>query len=102
MGLNQQVRIQQRTSAVGDDGTPGTTWADVCTVWADIRHASGLEQVRADAPMSTVRASIRIRQRQGITAAMRVLYGATAYSIVAVLPDLQDRLMMDLACEVVA
>lgn len=102
MGLNQQVRIQQRTSSVGDDGTPATAWADVCTVWADIRHVSGLEQVRADAPMSTVRASIRIRQRQGITAAMRVLYGATAYNIVAVLPNLQDRIYMDLACEVVA
>lgn len=102
MGLNQQVRIQQRTSAVGDDGTPVDAWTDVCTLWADIRHLSGLELARADTQMSSVRASIRVRQRPGITAAMRVVYGSTVYAIHAVLPDLQDRIHMDLACEVVS
>lgn len=101
MALNQQIRIQQRGSAVGDDGTPTDAWTDVCTVWADIRHVSGLEQARADTTVSRVRASVRIRQRSGITAAMRVLHGATVYAILAVLPDLQDRICMDLVCEVV-
>lgn len=80
----------------------GTDWTDVATVWANIRHLSGTEAIKADAPTSTVRASIRIRYRAGIDAGMRVLHGSTAYDIQAVLPDEIGRRHIDLVCEVVS
>jgi SPP1 family predicted phage head-tail adaptor len=45
-----------------------------------------------------VRASIRIRYRTDITAAMRVTDGSTVYQVKAVLPD-SGRQYLDLVCE---
>lgn len=78
------------------------TWATLCSVWADIRHPSGLEQTRGDAVISRVRASIRVRLRNDITPAMRVVHAGTVYEVKAVLPELQSRAYMDLVCEAVA
>jgi SPP1 family predicted phage head-tail adaptor len=99
--LNSCVKLQQLTSGQDEIGQPVQTWSDVATVWADIRHLSGLEVVKADSPASVVKASIRIRYRTGINAGMRVLHGATAYNITAVLPDEAKKQYTDLACEVV-
>lgn len=97
--LNQRITVQ----------TPGTTedalgqrvpgWSDVCTVWADVRHPSGLQQVRGDAVLTRVRTSIRVHLRSDITPAMRVVHGVAVYDIKAVLPDHKTRLYMDLVCE---
>ena len=46
-----------------------------------------------------MRASIRIRRRDDITAAMRVVHGAKVYDIKAVLPDEHGRGFLDLVCE---
>lgn len=81
-------------------GQPIDTWTDVASVWADVRPLSGLESIKADAPTSEVRASIRIRWRTDITAAMRVLHDATLYEIEAVLPG-STREHVDLVCRVV-
>jgi SPP1 family predicted phage head-tail adaptor len=77
-------------------------WTTLCNVWADIRLPSGLEQLRGDAFVSRTRASIRIRKRDDITPAMRVVHGATVYEIKAVLTDMQGRAFVDLVCEAVA
>lgn len=102
MALNSQVVVQSKLVAVDASGTPVDQWEDVCTLWADVRHPSGLEQVRGDALISRVRASIRVRQRSGITAGMRALCAGSVYDVRAVLPDLQDRAYMDLVCELVS
>lgn len=82
-------------------GQPLTTWVKVADVWADIRHKSGLETIKADAETSIVKASIRIRYRTGIDAGMRVLHGSRVYDIKAVLPDVATRQHVDLVCEVI-
>ena len=61
-----------------------------------------MEAIKADAQISTVRASIRVRYRSGLAAGMRVVHGSTAYAVRAVLPDEADRQAVDLACEVVS
>lgn len=101
--LNRLVTIQRLTQIKDEIGQIiGTDWTDVATVWANIRHLSGAEAIKADAPTSKVRASIRIRYRAGIDAGMRVLHGSTAYDIQAVLPDEIGRRHIDLVCEVVS
>ena len=100
--LNSRVKIQQQSTDQDGAGQPLTTWSDVATVWADIRHVSGLQVVKADAQSSTVKASVRIRFRDDVTAGMRLLHETTIYSIAGVLPDLTKREYVDLVCQVVS
>lgn len=99
MALNDVITIQAPGATTDALGQRIASWSDVCTIWADIRHPSGLQQVRGDAVLSRVRASIRVRLRSDVTPAMRVMHGATAYDIKAVLPDNKTRMFMDLVCE---
>lgn len=100
-GLNRVVVIQTPTATQDAAGQPIPTWATLATVWANIRHLSGVESIKADAESSTVKASIRIRRGVAVDASMRVVHGATNYQIRAVLPDEIDRDKMDLVCEFV-
>lgn len=99
--LSSRVTIQSPSSTQDTAGQPIPTWATLATVWANIRHLSGVESIKADAESSTVKASIRIRKRPDIDASMRVVLGTTNYQIRAVLPDELDRDKIDLVCEVV-
>ena len=96
--LSSRVQIQAQTAAVDAAGQPIQTWADVCTVWADVRHQQGLEAIKADVLTSVVKASIRIRYREGILPSQRVTYNGTIYEIAAVLPDPSGRYYLDLIC----
>jgi len=99
--LNRLVQIQRRTSAQDAIGQPLDTWTSIAAVWADIRQPSGLAAIKANAEVSVVQASIRIRYRTDINAGMRVVHGATVYSISAVLMDVSGRQWIDLVCQVV-
>ena len=95
--LDQRISIQVRDLVVDQVGQPIEVWLPVAELWANIKHLSGAESIRGDAPLSTLRASIRIRWRAGLDAGMRVLHGATVYEIKALVP--QGREWIDLVCE---
>lgn len=99
--LNRRVTIKQLVAGQDAIGQPTQAWATLATVWASIAHPSGLEAIKAEREVSVVRASIRIRRRTDVTAAMRVHHGATVYEIKAVQPDEERRESLFLACEVV-
>lgn len=98
--MDQRITIQARAAGQDAAGQPLTTWPDVATVWADVRHPTGMEATRAGAETSVAVASMRIRWIGGIDAGMRVLYAGAIYRITAVLPN-RPRRTIDLACEVV-
>ena len=99
--LNVRVTVQQQSSAQDALGQPLQAWSDVATLWANVRHSSGVESIKADAVTTVVRASIRIRHRTDITAGMRVVAGTYTYNIVTVLPDIGGKEYTDLVCEVI-
>ena len=99
--LNRRVTLQAPGTTQDELGQPIPGWTDVATLWADIRMKSGLESIKAGAPVSVVQASIRVRYRAGITAGMRVVHNLQAFNITAVLPDVGGREYVDLVCEVV-
>lgn len=99
--LNRRCTLQSPGTTQDELGQPIPGWTDFATVWADIRMKSGLESIKAGAPVSVVTASIRIRYRPGITAGMRVAHNLVNYEIKAVMPDVSGREFLDLACEVV-
>lgn len=97
--LDRLIKIESPSSEEDDWGMPASGWIEVATVWADIKHASGLETVKSGVDVSIVRASIRIRRRTDVTAGMRVLCEGEVYDIRAVLDDVSDRVYTDLVCE---
>ena len=99
--LKSLVTVQVLQAGQDAIGQPITTWATFKTLRANIRYLNGLETIKADAQTSVVKASIRIRRRTDITAAMRVVFGATTFEIKTVLPDEQDRERTDLSVEVI-
>lgn len=98
--LRDRINIKRKAAGQDAIGQPVTSWELVASVWADIRHQSGLSAIKGGADVSTVKASIRIRHRAGLDAGMRVVHGATIYDIKAVLPD-DARQYVDLVCEVI-
>ncbi len=96
--LNQRINIEQRTSSQDELGQPVDSWSLVAAVWASIKHQSGLSAIKADADISTVKASIRIRYSAGIDAGMRVVCGSDIYDIRAILPNRAEG-FIDLVCE---
>ena len=99
--LKDRITIQRHTQAKDEWGTliPGSVaWVELAKVWADVQHRSGLGAIKADAEVSIVRASIRIRRRTDVDAGMRVLFGTTVYDIEAVLPG-STREYVDLVCK---
>ena len=95
--MRHRVTLQSQVQTQDDIGQPSTTWLDGPTVWADLRHQNGLEAIKSGMDVSVVKASARIRYR-AVNAGQRLVYGAAAYSIVAVLPDAK-RTYVDLVCE---
>lgn len=101
-GLNRRIQIERRGAAVDSWGEPAPdSWVPHIKLWANIRHLNGTETIKADAPTSVVRASIRVRYRTDINAGMRVVYKGTIYDIKAPVPDEINREHLDLVCEVV-
>lgn len=104
--LNRLVLIQKPGTTQDEAGQPIPGWVALIAtgdgkIRANLRHLSGVETIKADAQTSAVKASIRIRYRTDVTAAMRVVHGSTTYEIKAVMPDEAGREFVDLACEVV-
>lgn len=99
--LNRRATIQRRVTGFDPIGQPIDDTETVATVWANVRHTSGLEAIKGGAETSIVKASIRIRYRAGIDAGMTVLADAVTYEIKAVMPDVAGRKFVDLVCEAV-
>lgn len=100
--LNRRVVLQQLVAGQDEIGQPTQVWSTLATAWANVRYLSGVETIKADAVATSAKVSIRIRYRADVTAAMRVVLGATVFQILAVLPDEQAKERLDLACEVIA
>lgn len=102
--LNRRVTIQHHVTGQNEIGQPVDSWENLAKtgdgkVWANIRMLNGREFLSGNAEQAQATASIRIRYREDVTAAMRVLHKDQVYEIVAVLPDEQNREHVDLACK---
>ncbi len=100
MAYNARITLRQPAAGEDEAGQATTGWVDVATVWSDPLGLNGAEAIRADAKISTGKCSFRIRPRADVQPGWTVLLGTTVYEVKAVLPDLQRRLHVDLACEV--
>lgn len=99
--LNQRGTIKSRVSGVDEIGQPYDTEQEIATVWLNVRYLNGVETLKAGAETSIARASLRMRYRNDITAAMTVTVDGTVFQVKAVLPG-PRKVYLDLAAEVVS
>lgn len=98
--LNRRVQIQANQSGLDEYGEPlPATWTTIASPWASVKILSGLQTIKEGVDVSVLKASIRIRYREGVTAAMRVVYQGRVFDVRAVLPDIARREYLDLVCE---
>lgn len=97
--LTERITIEQLVEGVDEIGQPVSEWLTYVEAWAEIRHLSGLESIKAGAETSIVKSSIRIRRRptRKVRSSMRVVHDGTVYNIEAVLPHVK-RSYLDLVC----
>lgn len=97
--LRHSVSLHAAAAGGGWSEPTNGPGAFVRKLWADIRQPSGLATIKADAQVSVVKTSIRIRRRADIEAGMWILYGPAKYRIGAVLMVDGKREFIDLVCE---
>lgn len=85
--LSHRVEIHRKSTTFSDTNAEIIAWVLFAVVWAEIVPLSGREYLRAEQIQSPVMARGTIRTLAGITADMRLVYGATIYNIAAVLDD---------------
>lgn len=98
--LLNRVKIQKHQRIKDAAGQYIESWEDVAQVWANIRHLSGSESIKAGAVTSVVNASIRVRSRTTVDASCRVLHDDRAYDVEAVLPG-PSKTYIDLVCKLI-
>jgi SPP1 family predicted phage head-tail adaptor len=99
--FNKRIILQSQSSTYDLAGQQVESWSTFATVWANIKHNSGLETIKSDALASTVKTSIRIRYLSGVHAGMRVIYSGLQYEVTAVLPHVGEKRYIDLVCRLI-
>lgn len=97
--LRHQIALQSLVPGRDAAGQPTMVWTTTATVRGDIQFLNGIGTIKADAPVSIARASIRIRYMTGVTAAMRAVGDGRTFDIKAVTVDPTGRRWLDLVCE---
>lgn len=72
----------QTRNGLGEVTTP---WVELATVWAAVEPLTGSEAIQQAREEAQVSHRVRIRRRTDVTPAMRVVYGAKVFNILAVL-----------------
>lgn len=97
--LKHQVILQEPQETSDGAGGAQLAWDDVATIWAEIAPLRGGEVLIAGRLQSNVTHRIAIRYREDVTAKMRLLYGARAFYIQAVLNPEEANATLELFAE---
>lgn len=80
--LTHRVTIQSPSAARDAHGQRAEGWTDIATVWAQVQPLRGREFFAAGAMQSEASIKVRMRYRDDVTGAMRVLWRGVAHAIV--------------------
>ena len=79
--LRHRVKIEAPTHTPTDGGGALEVWGVVAVVSAEIKPLSGREVFEGDRMLSRDQFDIRIRFRDDVTAAMRIVFGGRVFDI---------------------
>ena len=94
--LTERITLQAATLAADAAGQEIQTWANVGTVWANVRYLTGREYIAASADTAATSASFRVRYRTDVLPGWRISYAGRTWNISEVLPDATRRQFVDL------
>lgn len=102
--MRTKLLIQERTGETDAANQPLDNWVTLFEVWSQPRSATGMAAVRATmqgVPDAPSKVSFRIRYRENITEAMRVVVkrNMVVYDIRDIRFDLENQEWTDLVCE---
>jgi SPP1 family predicted phage head-tail adaptor len=99
--LRQRIRIEKKHEPVaqGSFGEQSPAWDLVAEVWASPEAMRGQEYLESRRLQADVDWRIRIRYREGITPAMRVVYGEKVFNIISVIDVKERHREMQLMCK---
>lgn len=109
--INRRVRVERREQGQDDLGQPIDVWAEVATVWCNVRMLTGKETLTSNSDVANAIASIRVRYRTDIDNGMRAVLlkfvdgepvEDIIFNILAPLPNVASREYTDLACSAFA
>ena len=81
--MRHRMTIQSQVATPDGMGGSTITWADVATVWADIRPVSGAERAQADRLMLDVSHSILMRHRALSATTERLTMDGRVFNVVS-------------------
>ena len=96
-----RVTIQRVTETKDADGGYVKTWADLATVWAEIRGVGGREYFDKDVVTSEVSCVFIIRFRSDLVPTDRLSWNGDSYEIVAIGDRSGLRIENDIAAKLV-
>ena len=79
--MDRRVTLQRFTTTQDEYGEEVQTWADLATVWAEVRQQGGREYLAAATTMADRRVVFFIRWYPGLTVEDRVSYGGALHDI---------------------
>lgn len=99
--LRHRVQLQSEVETADGGGGYANVWTTQATVSAGIKPLTGSEQLRGMRPEGKVSHRIRIRYRNDLspTTRWRVLYGARAFNIRAVINEDERNRFWVLLCD---
>ena len=99
--LNRLVQIERPVADPSFDGAGSGSWARVATVWANVQDAlpSRAERVADGLNIASRPARVRIRYRNDITPAMRIVVADRIMQIVAGPAEIGNREGLEFMCE---
>lgn len=101
--LKHRITLKQNNPTQDSEGVMIEAWVDLATIWAAVEPLQGRELLAAQAIAAEVTTRIRIRYRQGITPAMRVLYRDRIFDIQVPIDPEEKHQELQLMCrEVIA
>lgn len=101
--LRHRVTLQQEVQTADGAGGYVRSWEDVADLWADISSINlrsyGQEKFFAGKIQAEITHKITIRYREGITAAMRLLFGSSIFNIRSVFNRYENNEILELLVE---
>jgi len=97
--LRNRVTIQSKAVVQNSFGEEDITWTELATVWAAVEPLRGREFLDGRMVTAEITTRIRIRQRDGISPEMRVVFGAKIYDIIAVVHVEEREREIHLMCQ---
>lgn len=99
--LRHRIAIERKTRGASDGagGNVSEIWGTVATVWAKLDPTTAREIVAADQVVHRLTHIVTIRAREGVTAAMRVVYKTRVLAILSTRELMEGGQWLELQCE---